>query len=175
MKCSGKNDATWTIPRSIAFSPLHFMLYRGKTFSLRTVYTVSANCANHCKRFPLPPPPPPSIGTEQHVLPATQKCSPHLLTFCHFLLGISLFTFHLQVDSHAGACPLHHVSMPAKWRPFHYNKSDHPTHSLTHSLTGHLYGRLCGHLHGRHSGNTVYIVWEQYRSCDQQLGRVPGP
>ena len=37
MKCSGKHDTTWTIPRSITFSPLHFMLYRGKSISFGTV------------------------------------------------------------------------------------------------------------------------------------------
>ena len=30
MKCRGKPDTTWTNPRSITFSPLHFMLNRGK-------------------------------------------------------------------------------------------------------------------------------------------------
>ena len=33
MKCSGKADTTWAILRSITFSPLHFMLYRGKSNS----------------------------------------------------------------------------------------------------------------------------------------------
>ena len=37
MKCSGKPDTTWTIPRSITFSPLHFMLYRGKSITFGTV------------------------------------------------------------------------------------------------------------------------------------------
>ena len=38
MKCTGKRDTTWTIPRSITISPLHFMLNRGKsiTFKLLT-------------------------------------------------------------------------------------------------------------------------------------------
>ena len=31
IKCRGKRDTTWNIPRSITFSPLHFMLYRGKS------------------------------------------------------------------------------------------------------------------------------------------------
>ena len=31
MKCSGKHDTTWNFPRSVTFSPLHFMLYRGKS------------------------------------------------------------------------------------------------------------------------------------------------
>ena len=31
MKCRGNHDTTWNIPRSITFSPLHFMLYRGKS------------------------------------------------------------------------------------------------------------------------------------------------
>ena len=34
MKCSGKNDTTWNIPCCITFSPLHFMLYRGKWIPL---------------------------------------------------------------------------------------------------------------------------------------------
>ena len=38
MKCSGKHDTTWTIPRSITFPPPHFMLYRGKSISFGTVY-----------------------------------------------------------------------------------------------------------------------------------------
>ena len=37
MKCKGKHDTTWNIPRSITFSPLHFMLYRGKLISFGTV------------------------------------------------------------------------------------------------------------------------------------------
>ena len=40
MKCSGKHDTTWNIPRCITFSPLHFMLYCGKSISVGTVYTV---------------------------------------------------------------------------------------------------------------------------------------
>ena len=32
MKCNGKHDTTWNIPRSITFSPLHFMLYQGNRF-----------------------------------------------------------------------------------------------------------------------------------------------
>ena len=40
MKCNGKHDTstTWTIPRSITFSPLQFMLYCGKSISFGTVY-----------------------------------------------------------------------------------------------------------------------------------------
>ena len=38
MKCSGKHDTTWTFSRSIMFSPLHFMLYRGKWISFGTVH-----------------------------------------------------------------------------------------------------------------------------------------
>ena len=34
MKCRGKHD-----PQSITFSPLHFMLYRGKSISFGTVWT----------------------------------------------------------------------------------------------------------------------------------------
>ena len=37
MKCNGKHDTTWNIPRCITFSPLHFMLYRGKFISFGTV------------------------------------------------------------------------------------------------------------------------------------------
>ena len=37
MKCRGKHDSTLNIPRSITFSPLHFMLYRGKSISFGTV------------------------------------------------------------------------------------------------------------------------------------------
>ena len=37
MKCRGKRDTTGTIPRSITFSPLHFMLYRGKSITFGTV------------------------------------------------------------------------------------------------------------------------------------------
>ena len=54
MKCRGKPDTTWTIPRSIKFSPLHiscydFMLYRGKSITFGTVHSDSA-----CPRcFPL--------------------------------------------------------------------------------------------------------------------------
>ena len=35
MKRRGKRDATWNIPQSIRFSPLHFMLYRGKSFTFK--------------------------------------------------------------------------------------------------------------------------------------------
>ena len=35
---SGKHDTTWKIPRSITFSPLHIMSYRGKSTSFGTVY-----------------------------------------------------------------------------------------------------------------------------------------
>ena len=38
MKCSGKHDTTWNIPRSIKFFPLHFMLYRGMSISFGTVW-----------------------------------------------------------------------------------------------------------------------------------------
>ena len=37
MKCRGKRDTTWNIQRSIAFSPLHFMLYRRKSITFWTV------------------------------------------------------------------------------------------------------------------------------------------
>ena len=37
MKCRGKPDTTWTIPRSITFSLLHFMLYRKKSIPLCNV------------------------------------------------------------------------------------------------------------------------------------------
>ena len=39
MKCRGKPDTTWTIPRSITLSPLHFMLFRGKSITFGTVYS----------------------------------------------------------------------------------------------------------------------------------------
>ena len=39
MKCLGKRDTIWNIPRSIMFSPLHFMLYRGKWNTFGTVYS----------------------------------------------------------------------------------------------------------------------------------------
>ena len=38
MKSSGKQDTTSNIPRSITFSPLHFMLHRGKSITLGTVH-----------------------------------------------------------------------------------------------------------------------------------------
>ena len=38
MKCRGKQDTTWNIPRSITFSPLHFMLDRRKSISFGTLY-----------------------------------------------------------------------------------------------------------------------------------------
>ena len=38
MKCRGKPDTTWNIPRSITFSPVHFMLYRGKSITVGTVH-----------------------------------------------------------------------------------------------------------------------------------------
>ena len=44
MKCRGKPVPTWNIPRSITFSPLHFMLYRGKSIIFGTVY--HALCKN---------------------------------------------------------------------------------------------------------------------------------
>ena len=37
MNCRGKPDTTWTISRSITFSPLFFMLYRGKSITFVTV------------------------------------------------------------------------------------------------------------------------------------------
>ena len=40
MNCSGKHDTTWNILRSITFSLLHFMLYRGKSISFGTVYAL---------------------------------------------------------------------------------------------------------------------------------------
>ena len=40
MKCRGKPDTTWNIPRSFTFSPLHFMLYRGKSITFGTVWKV---------------------------------------------------------------------------------------------------------------------------------------
>ena len=40
MKCRGKPDTTWNIPHSITFSPLHFMLYRRKSISFWTVYSI---------------------------------------------------------------------------------------------------------------------------------------
>ena len=39
MKCRGKHDTTWNIPLSITFSPLHFMLYRGKAIIFGTVWS----------------------------------------------------------------------------------------------------------------------------------------
>ena len=35
MKCLGKPDTAGTIPRSITFSPLNFMLYRGKSINFK--------------------------------------------------------------------------------------------------------------------------------------------
>ena len=40
MKCWGNPNTAWTIPRSVTFSPLHFMLYRRKLITFGTVYTV---------------------------------------------------------------------------------------------------------------------------------------
>ena len=37
MKCRGKRDTTWNIPRNITFSPLHFMLYRGQLITFGSV------------------------------------------------------------------------------------------------------------------------------------------
>ena len=37
MKCSVKQDTTRNIPRSISFSPLHFVLYLGKLITFGTV------------------------------------------------------------------------------------------------------------------------------------------
>ena len=37
MKCRGNHDTTWTFPRSITFSPLHFMLYHGKSITFGTM------------------------------------------------------------------------------------------------------------------------------------------
>ena len=52
MKCRGKLDTIWTIPRSITLSPLHFMLYRRKWISFGTVKnTVSSP---NQRRRPLP-------------------------------------------------------------------------------------------------------------------------
>ena len=48
MKCRGKSDTTWTIPRSITFSPLHFMLYRGKSIIFGTVYVYYTLYCTHC-------------------------------------------------------------------------------------------------------------------------------
>ena len=42
MKYRGKRDTTGNIPRSISFSPLHFILYRGKPITFGTVYTCLA-------------------------------------------------------------------------------------------------------------------------------------
>ena len=39
MKSRGKRDTAWNIPSSITFSPLHFMLHRGKPITFVTVYT----------------------------------------------------------------------------------------------------------------------------------------
>ena len=38
IKCLGKRDTKWTFPRCITFSPLHFMLYRGKSITCGTVW-----------------------------------------------------------------------------------------------------------------------------------------
>ena len=38
--CRGKRDTARNIPRSISFSPLHFVLYLGKSITFGTVYTV---------------------------------------------------------------------------------------------------------------------------------------
>ena len=38
IKCRGKPDTTWNIPRGITFSLLHFILYRGKSISFGTVW-----------------------------------------------------------------------------------------------------------------------------------------
>ena len=40
MKCIGKPVTTWTIPRSITLSPLHLMLFRGKSNTFGTVYSI---------------------------------------------------------------------------------------------------------------------------------------
>ena len=41
MKRRGKRDTTWNIPRSIKFSHLHFILYRGKSIAFGTVYNTA--------------------------------------------------------------------------------------------------------------------------------------
>ena len=46
MKCRGKRDTRWNNPHSIKFSPLHFMLYRGKSI---TFVTVHAQKSKYCK------------------------------------------------------------------------------------------------------------------------------
>ena len=43
MKCSGEQDTTRNIPRSITLSPLHFMSYRGKFISFGTVYSTAVS------------------------------------------------------------------------------------------------------------------------------------
>ena len=42
MKCRGKRDTTWNIPRSITFSPVHFMLYHRKS-AIRSIITNVVN------------------------------------------------------------------------------------------------------------------------------------
>ena len=44
MKCRRIRDNTWNIPRSISFTPLHLMLYRGKSITFGTVYEFSLSC-----------------------------------------------------------------------------------------------------------------------------------
>ena len=44
LKCSGKHYTTWNIPRSITFSPLHFMVYRGKSIAFGTVCNAKEVC-----------------------------------------------------------------------------------------------------------------------------------
>ena len=56
MKCRGKRDTIWNIPRSISFSPQHFMLYCGITFG--RVYTSVqgrgvGRCCTGAMRVPL--------------------------------------------------------------------------------------------------------------------------
>ena len=131
MKCSGKHDTTWNIPHSITFSPLHFMLYRGKAISFGTVH------------------PPPSIlqRTHSHTVPHPRMtCS--IITSCSEMLLI-----HSQISSHSPSTLITHFhilymvpktpssllqafALYSQINTLTYNTLPHPSidHS-THSLT----------------------------------------
>ena len=122
MKCRGKPDTTGTIPCSITFSSLHFMLFRGKSITFRTVYTaISKGFAimNYCfsilatrSQREI------AIAREKNQMPTStiKLVFIHIKTCCHVFyrkLSIPPYPKLCPVSDLPCICPVLHPSCPA--------------------------------------------------------------
>ena len=100
MKCRGKPDTTWTIPCSITFSSLYFMLFRGQCIPLfRRGFAIMSYCfsilATRYQREI-------AIAREKNQMPTStiKLVFIHIKTCCH------LFYRKLSIPPYPKLCPV---------------------------------------------------------------------